>query len=30
MTGNKENFTSLKMSNTYPSVKIDDGSHSPV
>jgi len=30
MTSNKENFMSLNLSNTYPSVKIVDGSHSPV
>jgi len=30
MTGNKENFMSVNMSNTYSSVKIVDGSHSLV
>ena len=30
MTAIKQKFMSLKLSNTYPSVKIVDGFHSPV
>ena len=30
MTGNKEKIMSLNLSNTYPSVKIVDGFHSPI
>jgi len=30
MTGIKQKFISLNLSNTYPSVKIADGNQSPV
>jgi len=30
MTGSKQEFVSLNLSRIHPSVKIDDGIHSPV